>query len=178
MWPNPQETADLVTFTEEILNRKLLLRSVVFYDILDYIFKESNFDTGQKMKFPIKDFFSKCDQIRSFLRIWSHLLKKSRMENFIFFVQCDFTKLRKDCYNLSERFYISQIQTSWTFTLFCPISYPFSISYQFCSMSMTIHSKCEFNSVKNCIHAERRHGRSRYLLDLTHSTASLMADAE
>ena len=29
------------------------------------------------MKFSIKDFFSKCDQIRSFLRIWSHLLKKS-----------------------------------------------------------------------------------------------------
>ena len=23
MWPNPQETADLFTFTEEILNRKL-----------------------------------------------------------------------------------------------------------------------------------------------------------
>ena len=23
MWPNPQETADLVTFTEETLNRKL-----------------------------------------------------------------------------------------------------------------------------------------------------------
>ena len=36
------------------------------------------------MKFPIKDFSSKCDQIRSFLRIWSHLLKKSLMENFIF----------------------------------------------------------------------------------------------
>ena len=30
----------------------------------------------KKMKFSIKDFFSKCDQIRSFLRIWSHLLKK------------------------------------------------------------------------------------------------------
>ena len=41
--------------------------------------------TTQKMKFSIKDFFSKCDQIRSFLRIWSHLLKKSIMENFIFF---------------------------------------------------------------------------------------------
>ena len=40
--------------------------------------------TAQKMKFPIKDFFSKCDQIRSFLRIWSHLLKKSLKENFIF----------------------------------------------------------------------------------------------
>ena len=36
------------------------------------------------MKLSIKDFFSKCDQIRSFLRIWSHLLKKSLMENFIF----------------------------------------------------------------------------------------------
>ena len=40
--------------------------------------------TAQKMKFSIKDFFSKCDQICSFLRIWSHLLKKSLMENFIF----------------------------------------------------------------------------------------------
>ena len=28
------------------------------------------------MKFSIKYFFSKCDQIRSFLRIWSDLLKK------------------------------------------------------------------------------------------------------
>ena len=33
--------------------------------------------TTQKMKFSIKDFFSKRDQIFSFLRIWSHLLKKS-----------------------------------------------------------------------------------------------------
>ena len=40
--------------------------------------------TAQKMKFSIKDFFSKCEQIRSFLRIWSHLLKKSLMENFTF----------------------------------------------------------------------------------------------
>ena len=36
------------------------------------------------MKFSIKDFFSKCDQIRNFLRIWSHLLKKSIISNFIF----------------------------------------------------------------------------------------------
>ena len=34
------------------------------------------------MKFSIKDFFSKCDQIK--LRIWSHLPKKPLMENFIF----------------------------------------------------------------------------------------------
>ena len=39
--------------------------------------------TAQKMKFSIKDFFSKCDQIRRKLRIWSHLLKKSLIENFI-----------------------------------------------------------------------------------------------
>ena len=38
-------------------------------------------DTAQKMKFSIKDFFNKCDQIP---RIWSHLVKKSLMENFIF----------------------------------------------------------------------------------------------
>ena len=37
-----------------------------------------------KNEVSIKDFFSKCDQIRSFLRIWSPLLKKSLMENFIF----------------------------------------------------------------------------------------------
>ena len=32
----------------------------------------------------IKVFFSKCYQIGRKLRIWSHLLKKSLMENFIF----------------------------------------------------------------------------------------------
>ena len=36
------------------------------------------------MKFLSKDFFSKCYQIRSFLQIWSHLLKKFLMENIIF----------------------------------------------------------------------------------------------
>ena len=34
------------------------------------------------------DFFSKCDQIRSFLRIWSYLMKKTLMENFIFRAVC------------------------------------------------------------------------------------------
>ena len=36
------------------------------------------------MKFSIKDFFSECDQMCSYLRIWSHLLKKSLTKNFIF----------------------------------------------------------------------------------------------
>ena len=44
----------------------------------------NQFRTAQKMKLSMEDFFSKCDQIRSFLRVWSHLMKKSLMENFIF----------------------------------------------------------------------------------------------
>ena len=45
---------------------------------------QNSLSTAQKMKFSIKDFFSKCDQIRRRLLIWSHLLKKSLMVNFIF----------------------------------------------------------------------------------------------
>ena len=51
--------------------------------IFGMIFLES---TAQKMKFSIKNFFSKCDQFRRKLWIWSHLLRKSIMENFIFCV--------------------------------------------------------------------------------------------
>ena len=36
------------------------------------------------MKFSIMNFFSKCDQICMELQIWSWLLKKSLMENYIF----------------------------------------------------------------------------------------------
>ena len=36
------------------------------------------------MKFSIKDLLSGCDEIHIFLRIWSHLLMKFLMENFIF----------------------------------------------------------------------------------------------
>ena len=38
----------------------------------------------KKMKFSIKNFLSKCDQIRRNLRIASHLLEKSLMKNSIF----------------------------------------------------------------------------------------------
>ena len=41
-------------------------------------------EIGPEMKFSNKDFFSKCDQIRSFLRIRSNLMKKSSMEIFLF----------------------------------------------------------------------------------------------
>ena len=49
------------------------------------VMKTFQFDTAQKMNFSIKDFFSEFLQdFRSFLRIWSQLLKKFLMENFIF----------------------------------------------------------------------------------------------
>ena len=38
----------------------------------------------QKMQFSMEDFLSKCHKIRKKLQIWSHLLKKSIMENLIF----------------------------------------------------------------------------------------------
>ena len=41
-------------------------------------------NTGQKLKFSIKDFFGKCDQIRNFLRLWLYSLKESLIEKFIF----------------------------------------------------------------------------------------------
>ena len=63
-------------------------------------------NNAQKMKFSIKDFFSKCDQIRSFLRIWSHLLKKPLMENFIF---CAVKELFYSVTNLIETEIITQI---------------------------------------------------------------------
>ena len=53
--------------------------------------------TTQKMKFSIKNFFSKCHQTHRKLRIWSHLLKKSLMENFIF-VQCGLIRGLRHCY--------------------------------------------------------------------------------
>ena len=40
--------------------------------------------TAQTMKSSITNFLSKCNQIPKKLRIWSHLLKKSVMENLIF----------------------------------------------------------------------------------------------
>ena len=59
---------------------KIFLRIGAFPKILETMITILN----KKWSFPKKYFFSKFDQIRSFLRIWSHLLKKSFAENFIF----------------------------------------------------------------------------------------------
>ena len=56
---------------------------------LSFLYTERFFNaasdfTLEMNKFSFKDFFSNCEQILRKLRIWSHLLKKSLKENFIF----------------------------------------------------------------------------------------------
>ena len=63
----------LIISTSQFLNKKKKLTQL-----------EQRTITAQKMKFSLKNFFCKCDQVRRKLRIWSHLLKKSLMDNFIF----------------------------------------------------------------------------------------------
>ena len=59
-------------------------RIKVFWCIKHPFQKFLSANTAQRMKFSTKNFFSKCDQIYSKLRNWSHLLKKSVIGNFIF----------------------------------------------------------------------------------------------
>ena len=62
---------NLINSTYSFLNKIIIYLAIVI---------------AQKMKFPIKDFFSKYDEILSFLQIWSHLQKKSLMESYDFCV--------------------------------------------------------------------------------------------
>ena len=60
------------------------------------------------MKFSIKYFFSKSDQIRWILRVWSHLLKKHLMENFIF---CAVTASSR--WLFCKSLHLTCVQESW-----------------------------------------------------------------
>ena len=57
---------------------------LVHFGLEDKVLESSDVNTAQKLKFSIKDFFSKCDQIRRKLQIWSHLLKKSLWKTSFF----------------------------------------------------------------------------------------------
>ena len=70
-------------FFYTLLYKLTVLWAIGFHSLIYYICI-SVCTTAKKIKFSIKDFLRKCDQIRSFLRIWSQLLKKSLMENVIF----------------------------------------------------------------------------------------------
>ena len=63
-------------FNDETNYQDMLLLTSVFIGANSFVPP-----IAQIMKFSMKDLFSKCDQK---LRIWSDLLKKSLMENFIF----------------------------------------------------------------------------------------------
>ena len=75
-----------------------MINFIIYFSVMEHpyetkwdsrkVFKRMRFcleflNTAQRM-FVIMDFFSKCDQIRCFPWIWSDLLKKPFMENFIF----------------------------------------------------------------------------------------------
>ena len=64
------------------------------------------------MKFYITDFFSKCDQIRKKLQIWSHLLKKSIMENVIFCPVTEIQLIYTSNYTICYLFIISYNSTN------------------------------------------------------------------
>ena len=53
--------------------------------ILNSTFARNKQYINTTQKNEVFHFSTKCDQIRRKLRIWSHLLKKSLMENFIFY---------------------------------------------------------------------------------------------
>ena len=62
----------------------LLFFKLSFSQSKIYFFRAT---AAQKMKFFIKDLFSKCNQIHREKWMWPHLLEKYLMENFVF-VQC------------------------------------------------------------------------------------------
>ena len=66
------------------------------------------------MKFFIKDFFSKCDQIRSYLRIWSHLMKKFLTKNFIYCAVRIWDPVKHLCW----RFFVKVVNTIQVLTMF------------------------------------------------------------
>ena len=71
-------------FEEWTLCKKAFLKNLAKFREIKFVMETSFSTISQKVKFSNKDFFSKCDQINRKLRIWSHLLKKSLMENFNF----------------------------------------------------------------------------------------------
>ena len=75
----------ILTFSPHKTAAFISVLLLYFSWLIDFAKKSNQKFHCTKMKFSIKHFFSRCDQIRTFLRIWSHLLTKSVTENFIFY---------------------------------------------------------------------------------------------
>ena len=90
------------------------------------------------MKFSIKDFFSKCDQIRSFLWIWSTLLEKSLMEKFIFcavFTICGWVQILYCCQRLTRILILRlTVENMHTFPV---LNHKYLWSYDCCDTNFT-----------------------------------------
>ena len=100
--------------------------------------------TAQKMKFSIKEFFSKCDQIQSFLWILSHLMKKSLMETSFFVQRPNLLSLLKShpFLVLSVEFFIS---SPWSRTISLN-----NFAFFFISLILFLMVTCSMSSLVNC----------------------------
>ena len=68
------------------------------------------------MRFSFKGFVSKCDKVHSFLRIWSHLMRKFLIENIIFCV----VYFQMCIYSSSSVHNFSYLTKSWQILAFRP----------------------------------------------------------
>ena len=80
------------TLLKRVKKMLKILYCLIIKEILEKHTWQTKVNTAQKAKFSIKNFFGKFNQINRKLRIWSFLLKKCLMENFIF-VQCELIDL-------------------------------------------------------------------------------------
>ena len=101
----------------------------------------------QKMKFSIQDFFSNCDQIRSKLRIWSHLLTKSLVLSKSL-VHCKMVQKSGFCYDrrnkkmqVCQQFLVDLVPAVCNFVINETLTYVFY--WEFCQL----FSVCNF--IKN-----------------------------
>ena len=70
-----------MVLTEKLIKARRVGHSQVI--MVESFGKLVNAFIEEEMKFSIKDFFSKCDQVCR-MRIWSHFMKEFLIENFIF----------------------------------------------------------------------------------------------
>ena len=88
-----------------ILSISYLIRTtLLLYFPKKQVWRETQYPLHKKIKLSIEYFFSECDQVRRKLHIWSHLLKKSLMQNFGFFCS--------DLYKISGHFQDKTAQNS------------------------------------------------------------------
>ena len=102
------------------------------------------------MEFSIKDFLSTFDQISRKLWIWSHLMKKSLMENFIFCAMLKaFLNFRMTLGSQKSRKYQENLKSRWQQHDSNPQPLSLYLNFQpFSQSSQMIELCCESFSVR------------------------------